>query len=380
MPRIEIISPKSKPIVVAQTQPEPKSDPTSPRSTRFPSWIRPARSHKSQHSVVSVATTVDEKVIERDRARDMDEMAQLYAVVMQHDEEKTRRSESILSQQNLPSPTLIPPEFRHLAHAPPQAGSNASFTTTVLDDDQRTAVDSRASTRRTKVSPLSFASQGQERTESVQSTRSRPGPLSIRGQAISSPINFSHPRSPTAYPEEIPLSPRLYTPGPPPPTPPQKDPTATTEEIVRGVSTPLVTSLSPPPTPGRRSAAAQAREAERDRFHRARAPAALSLRSQATSNSSQSLPFRQAYPEALQSAPPIQTTFLERNPHLLNGARTSVPQTPYSPYQPQTPITPITPRLATKQELRRAMKRQHEGPLTPEDMVPSDKQMWGDPL
>ena len=137
--------------------------------------------------------------------------------------------------------------------------------------------------------------------------------------------------------------------------------------------------MSPPPTPGTKSAAAQARELEWERVQRARAPGSLTFQGQEATNSANYLPFRQAYPD-LQSAPPIQTTFLDRSPHLYSGPRTGVPPTPYSAYQPQTPITPITPRrLATRQELKKNKKKYGAGPLSPDDIVSSEAEMWGEP-
>ncbi len=150
-----------------------------------------------------------------------------------------------------------------------------------------------------------------------------------------------------AYGEEQPLSPRMYTPGP------------------------------PPPTPGHKSAAATAREAEKKVSFRAPAPSPLQLRF--TTTSSNSLPFRQNYANSLQSAPSTKTTFVERRQSLLNpGPKTGVP-VPYSPYMPYTPITPITPgRLVTKEERKKAKKQAGLKVLAEDDLVRSDQEMWGD--
>ena len=143
------------------------------------------------------------------------------------------------------------------------------------------------------------------------------------------------------------MSPRYYNPGPPPPTPGQKSAVATVHEVEkRG-----------PPAP-------------------------LSLRSAAASNSSNSLPFRQMYNEALKSAPPTKTTFVDRRESVLGvHPKTGVPQTPYSPYMPFTPMTPVTPRsLVTKKELKeRKKKEKKEGlkVLSEDDMVVSDEDMHG---
>lgn len=365
----KMLSPKSP-----RKMSDSKQSQLSPRSGRFTSWLSSSGKHKHQLSLHSVST-VDETILERDRAKNIDEMARLYEAVMLHDREKSVKSNE--SVQEL-CPEQSPPELQHLRSAGmPDHQSNFSGATITVDDEIRTAADSRTSNKMNKVTPLSITSQALERTESANSNRSRPSAISIRGQTISSPINFSHPRSPkspNSYTEEIPLSPRIYTPGPPPPTPGQRSDGGQTLEYE-----PTLQTVSPPLTPGYKSAAAHAREVDRSKALQSRAPAALHLQNQAAPNSIGSLPFRQAYPE-MQSAPPMKTTFLDRRSHLYHGPRTGVPSTPYSPYQPQTPLTPITPRrLATKQELKKSMKRQG-GPLSPDDIVPSDEDMWGEPV
>lgn len=162
-------------------------------------------------------------------------------------------------------------------------------------------------------------------------------------------------RNSVAYSEEAPLSPRLYTPGPPPPTPSQK------------------------------SAAAQAREVDsapqQQRHSRYHLPNPLSNigRNTTATNSTGSLPFRQVYADSMQSAPATKTTFLDKRENVLqsSGPKTGVPFTPYSPYMPYTPVTPVTPRrLVTKEERKRKDKKAAMRVVSEDDMVASDDEVW----
>ena len=380
--RRRMLSPRSPAKMVEQPA-DSKGSLKSPRSGKFASWINPGSRHKFQPSIHSVST-VDEKIIQQDRVKSEDEMTKLYAAVMVHNQEKEMRSRVTLQEDS----EQRPPELQHLRNGDTVDSQSSYSVATTAADEIRGVPDSRASTRKTKVSPISIAPYGHDRADSTFSEQSKPSRISIRGQTISSPINFSHPRSPrspSSIPEEIPLSPRIYNPGPPPPTPGQASFMAQSiNEVPEHAEHESVASiLSPPPTPGWQSAAAQARDFERERALRARPPANLPMQNQFANNSAGALPFRQAYPD-LQSAPPMQTTFLDRQAHLYNGPRTGVPSTPYSPYQPQTPVTPITPRLATKQDLKKSKKGYSKkyggGPLSPDDIVSSDAEVWGEPL
>lgn len=159
------------------------------------------------------------------------------------------------------------------------------------------------------------------------------------------------------YAENVPLSPRLYNPGPPL--------TPTQRRAQR-----LVAPVLPEDEQD------QTRPKSRDR----RAPPSLSLRKSTASNASngpKALPFREVYGEhSLSSAPPTRTTFVERPGHMNNGPMTGVvPQTPYSAYMPYTPMTPVTPgRLVSKAELKRNKKEAKLKVLSEDDLVvPEDK-------
>ena len=214
-PRRRMFSPKS-PVQVVEQAVDNKSSLKSPRSGRFTSWINPASRHKHQLSVQSVST-VDEKILERDRTRNEDEMAKLYAAVLVHDREKSLRSRETVNE----IVEQRPPELQYLRNgtaAPNQ--SSYSIATTAAEDGLRSQGDTRPNSRKTKVTPLSIVPTAYDRAESTRSQLSQQGQLSARGQVISSPINFSHPispRSPSSMTDGLPLSPRIYNPGPPPP-------------------------------------------------------------------------------------------------------------------------------------------------------------------
>jgi hypothetical protein len=171
----------------------------------------------------------------------------------------------------------------------------------------------------------------------------RPSNISVRGQPISQPLG-SAALTETSYVEDAQNSPRYYNPGPPPPTPGQKSAATVTQEEIR----------------------------------KAHTPAASTMGSTTASNSTNSLPFRQFYNEALRSAPPTKTTFVGVRESVLGvHPKTGVPQTPYSPYMPFTPMTPVTPRsLVTKKEMKKNRKKEGLKVLSEDDLVLSDEDMW----
>ncbi|OAP54659.1 hypothetical protein AYL99_11107 [Fonsecaea erecta] len=361
------------------------------------SWAT-GKSHSHKQSSISVSSTIDEKILEADKARNQDEMARLYAAVMAHDEEKARssgqtspRTPNYPPQYNAPptprSPYHLPPTPRSPQHQPPTPRSPyyqpnihlnlmgpASprspryppefqhlrnpetdiqsqpvppvghalihpLAPTPADDASSMRTPSQASGRK-KVSPLSFIS---GRSDSADQTKKRPSNISVRGQPISQPIGSAALTDISIYSEEALSSPRIYNPGPAPPTPGQKSAVTVVEEVEK----------KGPPAP-------------------------ISLHSTAATNSSNSLPFRQFYNDALKSAPATKTTFVDRRESILGvHPKTGVPQTPYSPYMPYTPMTPVTPRtLMTKKEMRKNRKKEGLKVLTEDDMVLSDEDLW----
>ena len=392
---MEIIKPTTLPTQPTMSVEPPLKSPGKMASLR--SWATGGRSHSHKQSIVSVTTTIDEKIVEADKARNMDEMTKLYAAVMAHDEERSQKARSSgqtsprtphyppqyatapptprsphyqphlngpapptprspLYQPHLNGPASprsprYPPEFQHLRNASPEnihgveqiVPQKLSHPLAPTPAEDSTSVRSASETSgRKKVSPLSFIS---NRSNSTEQTKKRPGPISVRGQTISQPIGSATLTETSIYTEESVRSPRYYNPGPPPPTPGQKTATHATEEIEqRGQATPLAFSTG------------------------------------SASNSSNSLPFRQFYNESLKSAPPTKTTFVDRRESILGvHPKTGVPQTPYSPYMPFTPMTPVTPRsLVTKKEMKKNRKKEGLKVLSEDDMVMSDEDMWGE--
>jgi hypothetical protein len=344
--------------------------------------------HAHKPSNLSVTSTIDEKILAADRAKNMDDMTRLYAAVIQHDEEKAKgggqfspRSPNYPPQYSVPpTPRSIalpptprspyyraevrgpvsprspgyPPEFQHLQQqqAPVDQPEEPPLSPRLIHplaptpmDDASTRVPSQTSQRK-KVSPMSFGS----------ADRKRPTNISIRGQPISQPLE-SAPLTQTSIITDEEYSPRVYNdPGPAPPTPGQK------------------ATLTP--------AAIRVEEVPNKRAP----PAPLSLRSAAgtgttssASNSTNSLPFRQFYnAESMKSAPATKTTFVGVRDSIIGvHPKTGVPQTPYSPYMPYTPMTPVTPRtLVTKKEMKKNKKKEGLKVLSEDDLVPSDQELW----
>ncbi|KAI1625677.1 hypothetical protein EDD37DRAFT_312621 [Exophiala viscosa] len=349
------------------------------------SWAGAGRSHSRKQSSVTVST-IDEKILEADKVKNMDEMTKLYAAVMMHDEQRSQQALS--SSQTTPRTPYFPPQHEGLPstprspyQAPPtprspyyqphpsgpvsprypaefhqlqtiapetsnqEAGSPRALVHPLAptpDEDYPSLSASQAGSHRSKLSPFSMIA---GRRDSVDQNKRRPAQISVRGQAISQPIGSATLTESSVYSEQGNVTPRLYNPGP------------------------------PPLTPGQKSTATSAQDVEKKG-----PPAPLSLRSAAASNSSNTLPFRQFYNESLRSAPPTKTTFLDRRESILGvHPKTGVPQTPYSPYMPFTPMTPVTPRtLVTKKEMKRNRKKEGLKVLSEDDMVRSDEDMWGE--
>ena len=323
-------------------------------------WVSPTKTHhRSELSQGSSVGTFDESVIASDKERNQREMEMLYAAVMDHDAKKSNKNSPEWQQDTSPvspmkSPRQYPPEFHHLRDV--SNGQSQQQHTTYQDDRSNTT--SRNSTNPFRT-PLSFFTPAHSRAGSAASTKSRPRRISIRDLPISPPMGSPDLAEAAEYAEDRPLSPRLYAPGPPPPTPGKKQ---------------AIVSVSP----------VEKNELKaRKPSNRAAAPSPLPLRAAASSNST--LPFRSAYGSPPQSAPPTKTTVLEaRQSAMANGARTGMPQTPYSPYMPFTPLTPVTPsRLVTKEDrkMEKKMKKNFAlKPLREDDMVKSDEEVWGDGL
>ena len=379
-------------VTLRDLQAGPKS-PLSPKSpgkmASIKSWARRDRG-KSEISVSTVNTRVDERVIENDRARNLDDMAKLYAAVMAHDEQQAvHRSQSSTEsspvseditpvtprspqcppnlahpayvqptsptyphQQAYSQPQTYPQHYRHESYdavAPPPAVPLST------DNDRESLLENQTSPRKTKPSALSLISNtasrlGSSHSNSNSYSKARPSPITIRGHAISKPMGSADLRQSALSPSQSSFQSTIYSPGPPPPTP-GKAPAPITEEFEMH-GRPQLTAL----------ASNNASESTID-----------------SASNSKALPFRQFYTgTSLKSAPPTKTTFLDRRTSAMNGPKTGVPKTPYSPYCPTTPMTPVTPRrLLGKDELKKNKKNYALGVVREGEMVQSDTDMWG---
>ncbi|WEW58336.1 hypothetical protein PRK78_003804 [Emydomyces testavorans] len=360
--------------------------PTSPQKGKNRSFSLPWSRGPTPISRAGSVSTVDENVVRADRVKAQEEMERLYAAVMEHDaamEAKANENHSPTKspRQRLP-PLEGPPEFRHLrqrqqsyqAHSPvsPMSPLSQELPSPVYSEpqiqhfpqeqhelpqisyhettDQPQGPASPRSDKPSRLSALSFLS-----------SRSR-GPKKLRRDSarnlpISPPILSPEARTP-GYPENQPLSPRIYHPGPPPLNPLQQQqhqelrakPRGPQFEKLRNTSVDTTYSVPPP----------------------------LHLRSAGSSTST--LPFRVAFNNVPMSAPATKTTIVERRDSILGpmGPRTGIPQTPYSPYMPFTPITPLTPsHMVTRADRKQRKKKNGLQVQTEVDLVMSDEEMWG---
>ena len=368
----------------------------SPEKTKSNAiWPSIGRRQNHQTSMQSSVITFDDGVIEDDRARNQQEMDRLYAAVMEHEEHKSTSRVDLVGPQN-------PPELQHLRSGPaPQQQPPRSDT----DSPARTVTVSPQKQHRP--SPIATQSRLSSRSSLGSFGRKR----GVRNLPISPPMGSPELEVDRAssYGESAPLSPRVYEPGPPPPTPPTGRFGAVSEHVDEsrpsprhgrfprfGRSTPRTaapTASNFPESIARPQPQSQHGESNiqlRDLANKQkRAPAPLALQPAALGSSSARpplysapLPLRNPNPSNQSDRPPsmIKATVLERKiPEHLRGPRTGVPATPYSPYMPFTPLTPMTPsRLVTKQERKRMEKEAGRRVATVEDMVEEEGDMWGD--
>lgn len=341
--------------------------PMSPKSpgalSSIKSWAKGQNKVKgSEISSPTFNTRIDERVVDEDKSRNMDEMAKLYAAVMAHDEgrvghkgQSSTGSSPVIDQISpvTPKSPSYPPEMAHPAYLPPGSpglAPNSHFepmdsmepATIATDSDEQRLLIGESTPRRTKNGALSILSSSASRMGSSQSSnKARPSPITVRGQPISKPLGSADLRQSAFSPKTPGLPSSVYSPGP------------------------------PPPTPGR----TPARPVEEIEMHGR--PQLTSLASDSSQTQPKVLPFRQ-YQDPLKSAPATKTTFLDRRTSALGGPKTGVPKTPYSPYCPTTPMTPITPRrLPNKEEIKKAKKQYAMQVVKENELVQSDNDMWG---
>lgn len=396
--RMQTIMKPTGNVTLREIEAGPKSPrgPLSPKSpgkmASIKSW---ARGHKGRTSEVSVETMnsrIDDKVVEADRMRNMDDMARLYAAVMLHDEEKTTRGNSssdsspVLEDNVPPTPRTprtprsprsprspqYPPQMAHPAYIPPvpQVYPQDYYEhdrqdhydqmpqhfheplqhnhyepmppPPIPESDESSLLDNPI--QKTKAMSISSVTSRLGSSQSNKKERVRPSAITVGGRAISKPLGSADLRQSAWKGSQSSLQPSVYSPGPPPPTPGRKQKVEEIEmhgrpQMTEVVSTETVNTTAP---------------------------------------NAKSLPFRQFYGESMKSAPATKTTFLDRRQSAMKGPVTGVPKTPYSPYCPSTPMTPITPRrLLNKQELKQNKKQYSLKVVAENDLVKGDDDMWG---
>lgn len=339
------------------------------------------KGHNKQVSMQSSVITFDESVIEDDKERNQREMERLYAAVMEHDEHKSTTTLNKTAQQ--PNP----PEFQHLRTS--SNLHNPSFPPPT--ESQTPGISISTSPRKhTRPTPISTSSRASSRSSFGSFSKKRPN---IRNLPISPPMGSPDlvPEYSSTYGEAEPLGPRLYDPGPPPPTPPQREAYALEQRMDATRLSPRHaefprTSIHPA---SRRDSEASHETKSSSRQKRAPAPLSIKTEGALTASSQPSLrtaplPLRNLNSSRLTADRPpstIKATVVEskpRNRHL-DGPRTGVPMTPYSPYMPYTPLTPMTPsRLVTREERKKKEKEEGRRVATIADKVEEEGDMWGD--
>lgn len=198
-------------------------------------WASLGRGHKQQESIQSSEVKFDESVIQDDKAKNEIEMERLYAAVMEQDDQHYKSS-SRVSVKSLPQ---SPPELQHLRYVS-QARQPSLAPTVEFDANSPTRMNTvspqRTWTRNSKPTPVSVAgSRTHSRTSSLSSFGSLGRSHGIRSLNISPPMGSPDfaPDNLRMYGEAEPLSPRHYNPGPPP-TPPQRHPSNTSDRQPQG--------------------------------------------------------------------------------------------------------------------------------------------------
>lgn len=370
----------------------------SPEKTKSGAiWPSIGSRRQKQTSMQSSVVTFDDSVIEDDKTRNQNEMDRLYAAVMEHEEHRSTSRVDLTGTQN-------PPELQHLRSGP--ATQQPSSLPLRSDTKSPSHTVTASPRKQPKPSPITVHSRASSRSSFGSFGRKR----GVRNLPISPPMGSPDLISEhvSIYGESEPLSPRLYEPGPPPPTPPTGRPGEVPEHhdesrlsprrmgfpgFGRTPRTAAPTTQNFPEQSARPELQSNRSDNSiplRDLTKQKRAPAPLPLRVPTAGNpSTQNLPLRSAplplrnpNPSNYSDRPPstIKATVLERTiPEHLRGPRTGVPATPYSPYMPFTPLTPMTPsRLITKQERKRMEKEAGRRVATVEDAVEEESEMWGD--
>lgn len=374
----------------------------SPEKSRTSAvWPSIGKGHKKPSSMQSSVVTFNESVIEEDKNKNQQEMDRLYAAVMEHDDEKSTSRLDL--EKQLPQ---SPPELQHLRSGLAYQQPSSIPSRTETKSPARTLTVSPQ--KQTRPSPITIHSRASSRSSLGSFSKKR----GIRNLPISPPMSSPDLISErvSSYGETEALSPRFYEPGPPPPTPPMRQPASIREtnleasrlsprraefpDLNRAPRT-SIPSLPPPEGPNHpqlHPTRSDNNLLPRELPKQKRTPAPLALRTNTASGAINPLPLRSAPlplrnlrpPGHTSDRPPstIKATILERKlpDHRVAGTpRTGVSMTPYTPYMPFTPLTPMTPsRLVTKQERKRREKEEGRRVATIEDAVQEESDMWGD--
>ena len=340
------------------------------------------KGHNKQASMQSSVATFDESVIEEDKAKNQEELERLYAAVMEHEEPKSTSTLDRSPQQQRP------PEFQHLRTSSIAQQSSFPAPNDIKPPDLPNSTSPRKNTR---PSPITTHSRASSRSSFGSFGQKR----GIRHLPISPPMGSPElvPEYSSRYGEAEPLSPRQYTPGPPPPTPSQRSAYRQEERRDAKTLSPRYpdfsqTSIHPPSRRGSPQTY-ETQSSLRDPTWQRRTPAPLAIKTQGghaptpqPSVHTAPLPFRSQHRNNTDRPPStIKATVLESKPnhHYVEGPRTGVPMTPYSPYMPFTPLTPMTPsRLVTREERKRKEKDEGRRVATIADRVEEESEIWGD--
>ena len=360
-----------------------------PKNTKR-NWVKPSgASHRTQPSMNGSVSTFDESVIESDKARAQSEMERLYAAVAIHDAEQEAKKDqtSLRSPRQaqftspLPSPRSEPyyaayvkspvqgqlaspvasPQSEQFAYGqqPPLSPNQLShpMAPTPIPNPMSPPLSPREPrlSERLSKGPLSFFSSRSRSSAEKESFR-----ISVKGLPISNPVGSPNLKNSVGVINETVMSPRIYTPGPPPPTP--------------GLSKTAVVSVMP--TISQDDELPPGQQQKSVSIARAGPPRPLALNPPNSTNPQRSLgelPLR-SYPTPPQSAPHYKVQYADRRESRVNpGPKTGVPY-PHSPYMPFSPVTPLSATIKTGKDLKMAKKMVAKAE---KDMVMNDDEIWG---
>lgn len=356
----------------------------SPQKSDLGYTFQNNKGHSKQASMQGSVVTFDESVVEDDKAKNQEEMERLYAAVMEHEELKSSSTVNKIPQYQ------SPPEFQHLRTASGTRQPRFPPSTGIKSPGISISTSPR---KHTRPSPITTSSRASSRSSFGSFSKKR----GLRNLPISPPMGSPGivPEYSSGYGESEPLSPRHYDPGPPPPTPPQRDAYREEERLSALRLSPKRTgfprtSIHPPSSQGSQQSY-EPKSSSRDPTRQKRTPVPLAIKTGVgpasitqPSMHTAPLPFRNLNSNRINNDRPpsmIKATVLESKPQNrhLGVPKTSVPITPYSPYMPFTPLTPMTPsRLVTREERKRKEKEEGRRVATIADKVEEEGEMWGD--